>query len=106
MSLIATPSRVEPSTPISLFAAVALTVWRRAMAHMSPVISDRLFLIVTFVPYTSIEPETIKFSTTAPSEVTASHPRLSHCQPGPDVTSCGTRRIVVPAGTPVLVASG
>jgi hypothetical protein len=53
-------------------------------------------------------PEISRFDSTAPLDAltTPSPPIVVHFQPGPDVTSCGTRANTAPAGTPVFNAPG
>ena len=91
--------------PISLLETTELVACWRPIPQLSPLTRILVFFTVMLEPATLIDPETITLETTAPEEAW-SQPRLSQTQPGPDVTSCGTLSRVVPAGTPVLVASG
>src|SRR5665647_1025601 len=97
-------SRGAPVTPILLLLIVTLAACRVATAHVSPVTVNWLLRTMTFFPLTSTEPGMIRFSTIALSPALIELP--DQVQPGPELTSCGTRRSVVPAATPVLVASG
>lgn len=92
-------------TPIVLSETVVLVAWVKPTAHVSPPTVILLPVIVMFEPLAMIEALTMTFLTTAPDDAWI-QPRLSHTHPGPEVMSCGTRSMVAPAGTPVLVASG
>ena len=77
------------------------------MPKLSPLLTTREFLIVTLEAVMSTFALTEINVEDRPGSVDLEPPSTgSQCQPGPLETWPGTVRNVVPAGTPVLEASG
>src|SRR5947199_1064177 len=85
---------------------VTSSPWRMATPKSPFGWCTSTFLTTTCAAVTSTVAAVEMPDTTAPSVSAAIQPRVSQCQPGPRVMSCGTRLSAVPAGTPVLVPSG
>src|SRR6185312_3501185 len=102
--LSSAPPAVAPL--IVLCFTIAFEACRIPTPNALPVLTMRLFETVTLFLLFSNTAFTEKPSNTAPAPSMTTHPRVSQCQPAPEVTWPGTDRSTVPAGTPVLVASG